>query len=105
MKQIARGDLRPLESSHRRPHAESIVHAAALAHRNPAMARVARLQIKLVAWRWTADAFDPVRGLVVPDGIRHLHYTVGVEHLSRSGQLKGVRHDKSEERKEAHSCH
>jgi hypothetical protein len=35
------------------------------------MRRLAVYLIKLAAWRWTADAVDGVKGIVVPDAIKY----------------------------------
>ena len=35
------------------------------------MKRLAVYLIKLVGWRWTADAVDSVTGIVIPDAIKH----------------------------------
>jgi hypothetical protein len=62
---------KPLTNEHFEELVTLAVQAHQLANRTPSMKRLAAYLIKLVAWRWTADAVDPATGVVIPDAIKY----------------------------------
>jgi len=62
---------KPLTDEHREELVTLLVQAYHLANRTPSMRRLAVYLIKLVGWRWTADAVDSATGIVVPDAIKY----------------------------------
>ncbi|HXG85242.1 MAG TPA: hypothetical protein VNI84_14570 [Pyrinomonadaceae bacterium] len=62
---------RPLSCEHKYELVALVIQAHHLANRTPSMRRLAIYLIKLVGWRWTADAVESSTGIVIPDAIKH----------------------------------
>lgn len=60
------------------------------------MRALARKQISMTMWRWTADAFDTAKGLVVQDAYKYnvaIHPTTDAAVLAHSNGAANLRHE------------